>query len=138
MCEDCPKEGEEIELVKLRFIGGPDKRGILRGPFRSYETGRIYMMKPENAEVPYWELVDEDAEQTEDVKQEFEYTDKEVPVKPSSGLTRVFNKDGLPSDDDFILGMDAETLKYFIEGNGGKVDGRWGRDKLIEEAKKLQ
>lgn len=138
MCENCPEE-EEVKLVKLRFIGGAGKRGILRGPYRSYETGKIYMMKPENAAVPYWELVDgEEVEQTEDMKQGFEYTDKEVPPEPSRGLTRAYNVDGLPSDDDFILGMDTDTLKYFIEGNGGKVDGRWGRERLIREAKKLQ
>jgi len=138
MCEDCP-EAEEVTLVKLRFIGGRHKRGILRGPYHSYETNKIYMMPPENASVPYWELVDGEAvEQTEDVKQGFEYTDKELPPIQSRGLTKAFNMEGPPSDDDFIFGMDDETLKHFIEGQGGKVDGRWGRESLIKEARKLQ
>ena len=137
MVEDNPEE--KVKLVKLRFIGGRGKGGIRRGPYRSYETGKIYMMKPENAAVPYWELVDdEEVEQTEYMKQGFEYTDKDVPLEPSRGLTRAFNVGGPPSDDDFIHGMDTDALKYFIEGNGGKVDGRWGRERLIEEAKKLQ
>jgi hypothetical protein len=138
MCEDCP-EGEEVELVKLRFIGGRHKRGILRGPYLSYETDKIYMMPLEYASVPYWELVDgEVVEQTEDIKQGSEYTDDDAPTESSRGLTRAFNVEGPPSEDDFILGMDKETLKYYIAGQGGRVDGRWGRERLIKEARKLQ
>jgi len=138
MCEGCPEE-EEVELVPLRFIGGRGKRGIMRGPYHSYDTGEIYMMKPENALVPYWELVDgEAAEEAKNVAEGALYSDKEVPPIQSRGLTRPFNAVGPPSDDDFILGMDKDALKYFIEGNGGKVDGRWGWARLVEEARKLQ
>ena len=148
MCEDCPKE--ENKLVELRFVGGRDKEGMDRGPFHSFETGKIYTVIAKNATLSFWEPVDgEVTEQTEDVTPETLYTDKEVPAespqideevppRASQGLTRAFNQPGPPSGDDFVLGMDDEALKHFITGNGGKVDGRWGRDKLIEEAKKLQ
>jgi len=136
MCEDCPDE--EIELVKLRFVGGAHIKGR-RGPFRSYETGKVYMMRPGYAELSWWEPVGgETDEQVEVEIQISEYTDKEVSSEPSRGLFKSFdNPGGPPSDDDFIYGMDTETLKYFITGNGGKVDGRWGRERLVEEARKL-
>lgn len=135
MCENCPEE--EMKLVKLRFIGGKHKRGTERGPYRSFETNKIYMMRETYASLPYWEPIDKEGEEAAEVEIDFENTDKEVPSK-SRGLTREYGKGGPPSNDDFILGMDEEALKYFIEGNGGKVDGRWGRDRLVEEAKKLQ
>jgi len=39
---------------------------------------------------------------------------------------------------DMIAGMDSVTLKAYIESMGGKVDNRWGLERLIEEAQKLQ
>ena len=137
MVGDNPEE--KVKLVKLRFIGGRDKGGIRRGPYLSYDTGKIYSMPPEYAAVIYWELVDDDAvDEIEEMPQGFNYSDKDVIPEPSHGLTKDFNKSGPPADDDFINGMDTETLKRYIEAQGGEVDGRLGRDKLIEEAKKLQ
>ena len=48
MCEKCPED--ETKLVKLRFIGGTDKIGVDRGPYNSFETGKIYTIiaKPES------------------------------------------------------------------------------------------
>ena len=135
MCENCPED--EIELVPLRFVGGADKRGGKRGPYRSFITGQIYQMKPSYADVPWFEHPDAKNDEREPAPGD-EYLDEVLSPPPSKGLTKAFNKGGPNTDDDFILGMDEPTLKYFIEGQGGKVDGRWGLTKLIEEARKLQ
>jgi hypothetical protein len=135
MCENCPDE--EIELVKLRFVGGRHVKGR-RGPFRSFDTGKVYLMRPTYAELSWWEPVDSETVEQIEVIDPRETTDEEIPSTPSRGLTKAFNVGAPLTDEDFIYGMDDEMLKYFIEGNGGKVDGRWGRNRLIEEAKKLQ
>jgi len=135
MCENCPDE--EIELIPLRFIGGADKGGRKRGPYRSFVTGQIYKMKPEYESVPWFESPDARKEEIPPEPGD-EYINEIISPPPSPGLTKAFNQGDPQTDDDFVLGMDDATLKYFIVGQGGKVDGRWGRDKLIEEARKLQ
>lgn len=134
MCENCPDD--EIELVELRFVGGAHVKGR-RGPYRSYETGKTYMMRPGYVGMPWWESLDAKDAAVED-EPGSEYLKEIIEPAPSRGLTKAFNQSTPPTDNDFIHGMDDATLKYFITGNGGKVDGRWGRTRLIEEAKKLQ
>ncbi len=135
MCENCPED--EIKLIPLRFIGGADKGGRKRGPYRSYAYGDIYMMRPGYADVPWFEHPDAQGEEKE-AEPGDEYINEIISPPPSAGLTKSFNKGDPLTDNDFVLGMDDATLKHFIVGQGGKVDGRWGRDKLIEEARKLQ
>jgi len=116
---------------------------------------------------PYWETVtEEDLEAERQAKIDLEYTDKEAPTpiddeecidcdeeesidstdtsqddvtvsveKLSGGLTIELGQEG--SKQELIMGMDVNTLRGYIQGNGGKVDGRWGPKKLIEEALKL-
>ncbi len=134
-CENCPDE--EVELIPLRFVGGRSAAGK-RGPYLAYDTGKIYMMKPGYANLPWWQSPDgETDEPKEGAEQDFKYTDKEVPNKPSRGLVRGFGSSP-QTEEDFLYGMDDATLKHYIESNGGKIDGRWGRESLIREAKKLQ
>jgi len=121
-------EDERNEIVKLRFIGGEHKKGRERGPYKTYETGKVYELRKSLATVPWFELVDEDVEEETVVKS----TD-EKGYAPSKGLTRGFNGK-LPLPEEFIYSMDDEQLKKFIEDHGGKVDGRWGRKKLEAEA----
>jgi len=136
-CDDKEKETEEKETAKLRFIGGRHKRGIYRGPYLSYETNQVYEVPADYVTVPYWEAVDGD-----EVEVEIEVEEKEQIIPPSSGL-RAFNS-AVPSERDFLLAMSDKQLKeYFMSLGGkvnldGKVDGRWGRNKLIEETMKLQ
>lgn len=123
---------EEKKLVKLRFTGGRHIARGPRGPYLSYETGKIYEVPVENEQLPYWESIDKKPE----VEIDLEYSDKEVP-STSEGLTRGF--DGrTPAPADFIMGMSDDQLKKFIEEHGGTVDGRWGRKKLEAEALTLQ
>lgn len=134
MCENCPEE--EIEKIPLRFIGGADKRGRKRGPYRSYVYGQIYQMKPSYADVPWFEHPDAKNDER-DPEPGDEYRDEILSPSPSKGLTKTFNRGDPNTDDDFVNGMDDATLKRVIASQGGKVDGRWGRTKLIEEARKL-
>ena len=135
MCENCPED--EIELVPLRFIGGADKLGGKRGPYLSHIYGEIYMKRPGYADVPWFEHPDAKDEEKEPEPGD-EYINEIMSPPPSTGLTKAFNKGDPNTDDDFVLGMDDATLKRVIASQGGKVDGRWGRNKLIEEARKLQ
>lgn len=139
----CGCEDKEKNTILLRFIGGPRKPNRLRGPFRSFDTGKIYEMDERWAVLPYWERVDEKHVEIESVEKEPkieltpEYSDKEVPEPPSEGLTEAF-RGRAPKPEDFIRKMDIEGLKALIAGQGGKVDGRWGINRLREEARKLQ
>ena len=95
------------------------------------------MKRPGYADVPWFEHPDAKDEEKEPEPGD-EYIGEILSPTPSAGLTKTFNKGDPLTDNDFVLGMDDATLKHFIVGQGGKVDGRWGRDKLIEEARKLQ
>lgn len=113
-----------------------------RGPYLSYETNKIYTVPPDYEQLPYWESISE-AEIGEESKPEVEAVEEPEPdintdiEIPSPGLTKRFG--GMPpTERDFIMSMDEATLRVYIAGQGGKVDGRWGRKKLIEEALKLQ
>lgn len=128
----CDCDEEEKKLVKLRFIGGKYVRKGPRGPYLSYDTGKVYEVSAENEQLPYWESIEEKTE----VEIDLEYSDKEVPT-PSRGLTRGFDGRS-PTLEDFIMGMDETQLKNFITENGGTVDGRWGIEKLRAEALALQ
>jgi len=132
----CDCDEEKNKLVKLRFVGGKHRPRAEQGPYHSFEPGKIYEVVSRCIDLPFWEAVEE--QESTEVKIDFEYTDKEIstPVK-STGLTREFK--GAPvSPADFFEAMDVEMLKHVIESNGGRVDGRWGRKRLIEEALKLQ
>ena len=122
---------EEKEFAKLRFVGGVSKRPT--GPYMSFETGKIYEVPAENEQLSYWEAVDEEMVEKEYAEQ----TEKEELPSKSRGLTRQFGSKPL-SPEDFVLAMDDNALKSFVEEGGTKVDGRWGRKRLVEEALKLQ
>jgi len=145
MCENCDEDEAERgkDWLDLRFIGGKHLKYPYRGPWLSFETGKVYHVPPEYKSLLYWEAVDktEKADEAE-VKIEVEAEDIEEEAEleiqlPSSGLTKAFGGD-LPSFEDGIRSMDVATLRVYIEGQGGKVDGRWGPKKLVEEALKLQ
>jgi len=147
MCENCPEDEEERkkDLVELRFTGGKHKKYPYRGPWLSFETGKVYLVPSEYKTLLYWEPVDkaeknEESEVEIEVEVETEVVDEEVETEiqlPSPGLNKAF--DGTPpTEKDFIMSMDAPTLRVYIEGQGGKADGRWGLKKLVEEALKLQ
>lgn len=128
----CDCEEEEKKLVKLRFTGGKHIKRGARGPYLSYDTGKIYEVSAENERLSYWEAIDEKIE----IEIDLEYSDKDAP-STSRGLTRGFTGRP-PSPEDFIMGMDETQLKDFIKRNGGMVDGRWGIEKLRAEALALQ
>lgn len=144
-CIDCDKDEEENKLAKLKFTGGSHRPFAEQGPYNTFEPGKIYEIVASAADLPFWEAVTEQ-ELVEDAKD----TDEDVvppidetisPPKKLAGLTREFT--GKPRSPeqlqvDRFESMDDELLKKFITLNGGKVDGRWGRDKLIEAALKLQ
>ena len=168
----CPCEGDgniakDREHVFLRFIGGEDKVGKLRGRWRTYETGRIYRRFPANANFeayPYWAPATEEEfcdqvearakTEAEDALAKAEALSStasdqgdvassaghETDISMSSpesngGLTEEFGAG--PTEEGLIRGMGDTLLKHYITNNGGKVDGRWGREKLIQEALKL-
>lgn len=134
-------EEDEYKPVKQRFIGGKDKPRALQGPYHSFETGKIYDIPIKYSKLPYWEIVEEEfPTETEEVETEigFEHTDKEVPPpRKPRGLTKKFTG-APPSPKDFIEGMNEEDLRSFIGASGGRVDKRWGKKRLVEEALKLQ
>jgi len=145
MCENCDEDEEERRKgwLDMRFIGGKDKKYPYRGPWLTYETGKVYHVPPEYKTLLYWEDVDkaENVEEPEaEVEEAIEVIDEEKEPEvqlPSPGLHKSF--DGAPpTEKDFIMSMDIPTLRVYIEGQGGKVDGRWGLKKLVEEALKLQ
>ena len=71
-------------------------------------------------------------------KEEADKTGVDAPeplVEPSDGLHTEFSA-GI-TEADLIRGMDTPLLKTYILGNGGRVDGRWGRKRLLQEAMKL-
>lgn len=146
-CIDCEKKEDENIRVYLKFTGGPHRIPAERGPFNSFETGKVYRVVSRMADLPFWEATDEEPEvvadppfleeEPEEQEVTIEVEDDPPLLEPSGGITRKFN--GMPpSEADFFAGMDDETLKRVIELNGGKVDGRWKRDRLIKEALKLQ
>lgn len=155
-----PCDCEEIEPVPLRFVGGKDKPRRLRGRFLTYETGKIYRMPPGKANAPFWvpatdeefdaqeealakvgeESVDSTESEQDDIAisselSEGKLEDVEPPVEPSDGLHTEFGT-GI-TEEELIRGMDVALLKNYIVSNGGKVDGRWGRKRLVQEALKL-
>ena len=172
-CQPCEDDGNiaaDREHVFLRFIGGEDKVGKLRGRWRTYETGRIYRRFPSNANFeayPYWapatekefcdqvkarakaeeEAVDSTSSEQDDVTLSAELPKEEIVVSPNIPETSepiIESSDGLReelgggiSEEALIRGMEDALLKTYIVGNGGKVDGRWGREKLVQEALKL-
>lgn len=164
-CE-CERSGNidvDREHVYLRFIGGKNKVGKHRGRWRTYETGRIYRTLPEYANFEaylYWapatekefcvqeeafveaeeETVDSTTSEQDDITLSAELPeekseDADLPLEPSDGLHVEFGA-GL-TDEELIKGMDTALLKNYIVANGGKVDGRWGKKRLIQEALKL-
>jgi len=146
MCEDCPDE--ENKLVRLRFIGGRDKPYGLRGAYLSFETGKIYEVGEEALLDRCWERVDDEVEPKTEAEPEISVEpEKEAEIEPldeeplvenqSPGLTREFNRMP-PTPEDFIRNMGIKELKILIQSQGGKVDGRWGLERLREEALKLQ
>jgi len=152
MCQNCDESEEEMkkDWVELRYIGGRHKKYPYRGPYLTYETGKIYLVPPYNRPLPYWEEVDETAKDAVevdlgDIEAEDEVVESEAVEantveevsSPSAGLTKAFSG-APPTEKDFIMGMDIRTLRGYIEGQGGEVDGRWGLDTLREEALKLQ
>jgi len=73
-------------------------------------------------------------------------TTEDAESEPSEGLTTLaytINQGGDMtveagfSEREAINGMDTATLQAYILGNHGKVDKRWGRKRLIQEALKL-
>lgn len=147
MCENCDEDEAERrkDWLDLRFIGGKHKKYPYRGPWLTYETGKVYHVSPEFKTLLYWEAVDK-AEKAEELEAEIEVevktevideeAESEVQI-PSSGLTKAYG--GMPpTEEDFIMSMDIATLRVYIEGQRGKVDKRWGRKRLVEEALKLQ
>jgi len=142
-CEGCG-ENKEYGLVKLRFVGGVHKTPT--GPYIQYETGKIYEVSERNLNkeaYPYWELVEEDEECIEcdeDEEESIDSTDSnqdDVTLsveEPPVGLMMELGQEG--SKHELVMGMDVRTLRGYIQGNGGKVDNRWGRKRLIEEALK--
>ena len=88
---------------------------------------------------------DETEASTDPVEDEVAATE-EVKPEPSGGLTPLaytINQGGGMtaaagfSEREAINGMDTATLQAYILGNRGKVDKRWGRKRLIQEALKL-
>jgi len=143
-CNGCG-ENKEYGLVKMRFVGGPYKEPT--GPYVQYETGKIYEISDRhlNKEAyPYWELVDEDEECVDCDEEEDESVDSTDSTRDNITLSLEESTDGLTlelgqegSKQELVRGMDVVTLRGYIQANGGKVDGRWGPKKLIEEALKL-
>lgn len=127
----CGCEDEKKETAQLRFIGGRHKKGIERGPFLSYETGKIYEVPAENVFVPWWEAVDKEI-----IEEEEQIEEEEVATK-SLGLTQRFTGDP-PTEEDFFRDKSKRELRAYLESIGGKADGRWGEKKLIEEILKRQ
>jgi len=155
-CVECDKKKDENIRGYLKFTGGPHRAFKEQGPFNSYETGKIYRVVLRMAELPFWELTDEEPEvrevrevqevqepevledEPEELGVIIEVDEDETPsVASSAGLTRKLGGNPM-SDADIFAGMDDETLRRVIESNGVKVDGRWGRNKLLEEAQKTQ
>jgi hypothetical protein len=82
---------------------------------------------------------------TDSVEDEVVATE-EVELEPSTGLDTLaytINQGGDMkaaagfSEREAINGMDTATLQAYIRGNHGKVDKRWGKKRLIQEALKL-
>jgi len=88
---------------------------------------------------------DEAVASTDSAKDDVAATE-EPELEPSTGLSTLaytINQSGdmTPetgfSEREAINGMDTATLQAYILGNHGKVDKRWGRKRLIQEALKL-
>lgn len=150
-CVECDKNEEENRLVKLRFTGGSHRPFAEQGPYRTCEPGKIYEVVARAVDLPFWEAVTEQELAEAEIESEEEPVeetkgdpapdeDTSSPPKPR-GLTREFTGEPRSPEQlqmDRFESMEDELLKTFINLNGGKVDGRWGRDKLIEAALKLQ
>ena len=159
-CQPCEGDGNvsvDRDHVYLRFIGGRNKVGKARGSWRTHVTGRIYRTLPDDANFdayPYWapsteeefclqeetrakaedEAVDSTSSEKDDVASS-EEPESDISVSSGPGLSEELG--GGISEEALIRGMDDNLLKKYIADNGGKVDGRWGREKLIQEALKL-
>jgi len=151
-CEDT----DEARILKerglpsamLRFIGGFNKTPS--GPYAQYETGKVYVVhaKFANQEIyPYWEPCEkEEVEGSTDSGEDDVVISVEEEDESSEGLSTLgftINQGGDVtesagfSEQEAIRGMDEATLRAYIVGNNGKVDSRWGRKRLIQEALKL-
>jgi len=87
-----------------------------------------------------------EAESSTDSAEDVVAVTEEVEPESSMGLTTLaytINQGGdmTPeagfSEREAINGMDTATLQAYILGNQGKVDKRWGKKRLIQEALKL-
>ena len=148
MCQNCDESEDEMkkDWITLRFIGGRHLKYPNRGPYNSFETGKIYLVPPYYEPLPYWvevneseivEVVEVDLGEVEEPPVVLESeVDEEIPP-PSVGLTKKFGG-APPTEKDFIMSMDVRTLRGYIGGQGGRVDGRWGLETLREEALKLR
>jgi len=134
------------DWVYLRFVGGKHLEMPKRGPYLSYETNGIYLVPPRNEAYEFWEPVKKSElkkitkkKRKKKVEPEPEEVYEEPEIEeapPSQGLKPFTNAP--PSQEDFITSMDNETLRNYITGHGVKVDKRWGRKRLQEEALKIQ
>lgn len=154
-------------FVKLKFIGGFHKRGLERGPYLSYTTDEVYVLPERYADkesYPHFEYVgDATEDEIEDPwrtrlglkplppkpkpkKEKFEVTgstdsseDESIDVVALSGEPEMteFDSGGPPAVLEMLNGMDIGTLRVYVRGQGGQVDGRWGKNRLIQEALNL-
>jgi len=91
-------------------------------------------------------IEEDEAEFSTDSSEDVVAVTEEVESDSSTGLTTlgftlsqggdVTESTGF-SEQEAIRGMDKATLQAYIVGNNGKVDARWGRKRLIQEALKL-
>ena len=137
-CSDPDYEG----TIKARYIGKKGDKSSY-----SHETGRVYTLPARYANkkaYPLFELVAIMPGTV--IPEKYRYIEKrvEVPVElvPAPVEEKVVELDEdaaiVLTQSDRIAGMDINKLKIYIRGMGGKVDNRWGLEKLIEEAQKLQ
>jgi len=123
--EPCDKnEPLEVEEVDDDFSLTPDDEIVVEDD----ESSEVYMEAS-----------------TDSVEDEVAATE-EVELEPSTGLdTLAYTIDQSGdmtaaagfSEREAINGMDVVTLQAYILGNRGKVDKRWGKKRLIQEALKL-
>ena len=156
-----------LPTAMLRFIGGFGRtpRGPYV-QYETGKVYLVHAQFADKEMYPYWEPVDEDevSEETEDVDDESSVDDEvkedstdsteddvassadEEEREPDEGLNMLaytidqggsMTENAGFSEHEAINGMDVATLQVYIAGNHGKVDKRWGRKKLIEEALKL-
>jgi len=150
-CEDTDEarvlKERGLPTAELRFIGGFNKTPS--GPYAQYETGKVYVVhaKFANQEIyPYWEPCEKEESEDSLIENQDSIDESEIEDESSEGLNTLgftINQGGDMtesagfSEQEAIMGMDKATLQSYIVGNNGKVDARWGRKRLIQEALKL-